>query len=207
MTQTFVIADIHGRLDLLHKALALTGPGTVIFLGDYIDRGPDSSGVIDVLMAGPHRDDQGRVCLMGNHEHMMLMADGGQMDPEGWIKNGAAATIDSYKSKQHFNRHAEWMAGLGWAFRDQYRAYVHACLPRDYEWGAALGVEALWGRMNEDRGAGGLHLVHGHRPHPQLELLTNRTNLDGGAFMTGRLAVGVFDDDLPGGPIEVRWAE
>jgi hypothetical protein len=49
------------------------------------------------------------------------------------------------------------------------------------------------------------HVVHGHTPHRQPELLPHRTNLDTGVYVTGILTVGIFDDDVPGGPIEV-WS-
>jgi serine/threonine protein phosphatase 1 len=54
--KTYFITDIHGRLDLLNMALLnieRREPGIVVFGGDYIDRGPDSKGVIERLMAGP----------------------------------------------------------------------------------------------------------------------------------------------------------
>jgi serine/threonine protein phosphatase 1 len=58
MTQTFVIPDIHGRLDLLSEALAEIaarskgGTGTIVTIGDYVDKGPASKGVIDRLLSG-----------------------------------------------------------------------------------------------------------------------------------------------------------
>lgn len=101
----FSIADIHGRIDLvtqlvktlvLDHALDLTRD-KLIFTGDYIDRGPDSKGVLDFLMnlqsvKGPDRV----VCLAGNHEWLMLDAMVGAKEFELWMKNGGGETIASF---------------------------------------------------------------------------------------------------------------
>jgi len=59
----------------------------------------------------------------------------------------------------------------------------------------------------DERGHGDRHVVHGHTQSPRHPLLlAGRTNLDAQAYSTGRLAVGVFDDALPGGPTEILWA-
>jgi serine/threonine protein phosphatase 1 len=137
---------------------------------------------------------------------MMLSVDFGVMKAADWIMNGGDKTRESYTSHDQWKSHVAWMYGLELAVRDNHRAYVHAMLPEKYVWGDPLSETAIWGRVRGDVGAGDLHMVHGHTPAPNLELLTKRTNLDGGAVFTGRLAVGVFDDDLPGGPIEILWA-
>jgi serine/threonine protein phosphatase 1 len=70
MSKTYAIADLHGRFDLLEMALArITGcaepPATLVTLGDYIDRGPDSREIIERLMAGLGRDGWRLICLKG----------------------------------------------------------------------------------------------------------------------------------------------
>jgi serine/threonine protein phosphatase 1 len=72
MSKTYAIADLHGRIDLLEMALAKIAdhadlPATLITLGDYVDRGPDSRQVIERLMAGLDEDWR-LVCLKGNHK-------------------------------------------------------------------------------------------------------------------------------------------
>ena len=70
MSKTYAIADLHGRFDLLEMALACIAeraepPATLVTLGDYVDRGPDSRKIIERLMAGPRRDDWRLICLKG----------------------------------------------------------------------------------------------------------------------------------------------
>ena len=77
---TYAIGDIHGRLDLLRlaiRAILADGKGEhhrIVTLGDYVDRGPDSRGVVDFLMANGER--LRIVSLKGNHEAMMVDAPG-----------------------------------------------------------------------------------------------------------------------------------
>src|SRR5580704_5641133 len=100
--RTYAIGDVHGRLDLLTEAIEAIGshvgdaPFRVVFLGDYVDRGPDSRGVIDLLM-----DLQKRwpvVCLKGNHEELMIQAvthpHGGRL--RRWLEYGGDETLRSY---------------------------------------------------------------------------------------------------------------
>jgi serine/threonine protein phosphatase 1 len=118
----WIIGDIHGRLDLLDRLLegiARFGPEQLIFVGDYIDRGPQSKGVIDRLMALGDR----AVCLMGNHELMMLnaleqMGMGGS-PIELWYYNGGEATLQSFGLTSFFgfqsnmdDRYLDFIRGL-----------------------------------------------------------------------------------------------
>jgi serine/threonine protein phosphatase 1 len=76
MSKTYAIADLHGRFDLLEMALTritehVEPPATVVTLGDYVDRGPDSRKIIERLMAGLGPDGWRLICLKGNHEDIM----------------------------------------------------------------------------------------------------------------------------------------
>ena len=77
---TYAIGDIHGRFDLLTTLLAqiehhCAGRGRkIVFLGDYIDRGPDSAGVVATVRKLQAREPDAIVCLKGNHEDLMLKA-------------------------------------------------------------------------------------------------------------------------------------
>ena len=98
MRHTFVIGDIHGCSDLLAELLEKIKPlakdDTVIFIGDYIDRGPDSRGVIDIVLQ--LRAEHSRVItLMGNHELMLLGAIKGYGRNE-FLNMGGEATLKSY---------------------------------------------------------------------------------------------------------------
>src|SRR3712207_4655927 len=91
------IGDIHGRLDRLNRLLfALPPDRPLVFLGDYIDRGPESRGVIERLIRLSRRRDC--VLLCGNHEDMLLDAMCGAYEDavSDWLRNGGDATLRSY---------------------------------------------------------------------------------------------------------------
>lgn len=204
MSQTFVIADIHGRLDLLELALAqvsLRKPAKLIFTGDFVDRGPESKAVVDRLIVGPS-DGCVWSFVRGNHEDMTLYCQDGT-DLEWWIGNGGAATLKSYGGNIS-SEHLEWFSRLPRLTWDQHRVYVHAGVLEQHHLSEQPEQTTQWHRYgkNEDVGYRGRHVVHGHTPIGP-ELLEHRTNLDAGSFFSGRLAVGVFDDDKPGGPVEI----
>ena len=99
MTERIIaIGDIHGcakALTTLVEAIQPTESDTLVFLGDYIDRGPDSRGVIEQVMSLGSRCTV--VPLLGNHEEMLLGAlAGGSSDVQFWIKFGGAAALNSY---------------------------------------------------------------------------------------------------------------
>lgn len=98
MTERIIaIGDIHGcatALKALITTIAPTPDDTIVTLGDYVDRGPDSRGVIDQLI------ELGKQCrvipLMGNHEEMMLEVVSGKQSPYRWLQYGGVETLDSY---------------------------------------------------------------------------------------------------------------
>jgi serine/threonine protein phosphatase 1 len=96
----FAIGDIHGcaaELETLVAALPLAAGDTLLFVGDYLDRGPDSRRVVDFLLALRRREDVTTVFLKGNHEDMCLGYFGrcGRWG-ESWQQNGGMATLRSY---------------------------------------------------------------------------------------------------------------
>lgn len=205
--KTFVVADIHGRLDLLEKALAAienrAASGQVIFTGDFIDRGPESRAVVARLMAGPPEEWVWRF-VRGNHEDMLLTCMGG--DNLGWwVANGGGATIASYDGEID-QGHVDWMGALPRLLWDEHRVYVHAGVEECYDLHEQPEAVTQWFRYpaRADVGYRGRHVVHGHTPMQDgPELYLSRTNLDTGGFFTGRMVVGVFDDDKPGGPVDL----
>lgn len=97
MSLTYAIADLHGRYDLLDRALSSillhSSGGTIVTLGDYVDRGPDSKLVIERLMSGLVGCSTWRlISLAGNHELMMLETIRKPLHPDWWIGNGGGAT-------------------------------------------------------------------------------------------------------------------
>ncbi len=98
----FAISDIHGCKATFEKMLTeviqLQKEDTLYLLGDYIDRGPDSKGVFDVIMNLQSEGYQVH-CLMGNHEDMLLRAFQSEMTADSWIMAGGDATLDSFGVK------------------------------------------------------------------------------------------------------------
>jgi serine/threonine protein phosphatase 1 len=95
--RTLVIGDIHGCSTALRTLLNTVRPGTddvLVTLGDYVDRGSDSKGVIDILI-GLETQTQLKP-LTGNHEILFLEILAGRMDPHGWLAVGGAETLTSY---------------------------------------------------------------------------------------------------------------
>jgi serine/threonine protein phosphatase 1 len=95
--RVLAIGDIHGCSRALDYLLAAIGPrrnDLIITLGDYVDRGPDSAGVINCLLK--LKQSHQVICLRGNHEQLMLMARGGRDRLAEWLHSGAQATLASY---------------------------------------------------------------------------------------------------------------
>ena len=215
---TFAIGDIHGRHDLLIRAMETISqhaggtPHSVICLGDYVDRGPASKAVVDTLMS--MSEHASWICLMGNHEEMMIQAlrTCRRSELDRWLDNGGDATLESYGESVPPS-HLAWMESMALTYRDTHRLYVHAGIEPD------VGIEAqkkrslLWIRerfLAADAASLPCHVVHGHTPYwtgkpdpERPEQLSHRTNLDTGAYATGVLSVGVFNNSIPGGPLYV----
>ena len=209
---TYAIADLHGRRDLLEAALAAIiahsagRPRTIVFLGDYVDRGPMSADVLARLIEGPS-DGWRWICLKGNHEAIMSLGLRHHDRLDWWIENGGESTIVSYRDRQELIAgHLAWIDQLRPIHVDLHRVYVHAGVDPRVPLAAQAERTLLWKRTPtaDARGHGTYHVVHGHEPNVDGPLcLAGRTDLDTLAWSTGRLVVGVFADDLAGGPIDL----
>jgi len=212
MSLTYVIPDIHGRYDLLDEALASIAArpggeaGVIVTIGDYVDKGPDSKAVVDRLLSGV---DAGwsLIALKGNHDALMVEALRDPSKMAAWLVKGGDAALASYGGDPAAvpPSHIVWLDQLRLMHVDAHRLYVHAgvdpAIPLDRQSEATL----LWNRYPKGfpDGYGDLHVVHGHDNFPDGPLLyPGRTNLDTLAWRTGRLTIGIFDDDRPGGPID-----
>jgi serine/threonine protein phosphatase 1 len=218
MSLTYVIPDLHGRLDLLDMALERIiahsegKPATIVTLGDYVDRGPNSSGVVDKLM-GWQSDTLTLLSLKGNHEAMMWETCNNFAEVGWWIENGGDRTLVSYGQSSQENpdprivpqAHLQWIASLPLMHIDQHRVFVHAAVDPKISLDRQSEQTLLWKRYPEGFGLGHghRHVVHGHHANPKAPIVTKgKTNLDGLAWKTGRLVVGVFEDERPGGALE-----
>ena len=218
MSTTYAIPDIHGRLDLLDAAIdrivehSAGSSATIVTLGDYVDRGPNSRQVIERLM-GWRSDKLNLVSLKGNHEAMMWEVCNNLAELDWWIKNGGDQTLASYGQSLQENldprvvpqSHLQWIANLPLLHVDQHRVFVHAAVDPKVPLDKQNEQTLLWKRYPEsfELGHGRRHVVHGHHANPKAPIVTSgKTNLDGLAWKTGRLVIGVFDDDRSGGALE-----
>lgn len=219
MSLTYAIPDIHGRLDLLDFAIdrivehSRGERATVVTLGDYVDRGPSSRRVIERLMSW--RPDRLTVVnLKGNHESMMWQVCNKLAELSWWIKNGGDRTLASYGDQSSLDEfdpgivpqaHLQWIANLALMHVDQHRIFVHAAVDSKIPLEKQTEQTLLWKRYPEAfcLGHGNRHVVHGHHANPRAPIVTKgKTNLDGLAWKTGRLVIGVFEDDRSGGASE-----
>lgn len=137
MPRTFAVGDVHGHLSMLREVLlqveATAAPGdTLLFVGDYIDRGPESKGVVDEVLRLRERWDGPLVFLLGNHEDMLLdqhrRAQGERpvYDPLCWELNGGTACRRSYGEEGIPEDHWAFFLGLRLRYEDEHAHYVHA---------------------------------------------------------------------------------
>jgi serine/threonine protein phosphatase 1 len=210
MSFTFVIPDLHGRSDLLDRApaeISATGVegGLILALGDYVDKGPHSRRVIERLS---DMDGSRLVALKGNHDAMMV---NGLRDPAKlafWLERGGDSALASYGDNVSDVplSHVAWLERRPLFHIDSHRVYVHAGVDPELPLPQQTEATLLWKRYPKDDhgGFGTFHVVHGHDNDPDGPLLfEGRTNLDTQAWRTGRLTVGVFKDDTPGGPVDI----
>lgn len=210
MSLTFVVPDLHGRTDLLEQALAAIlsrcAGGTLVTLGDYVDKGPDSRGVIARLRQGLPAG-WVLVPLKGNHDAMMVTALRDPARMAWWLERGGDIAVTSYGGDASAIPEADiaWLDGLALWHMDAHRIYVHAGLDPGMALAAQTERMLLWKRYTQGDASGfdGRHIVHGHNACVEgPELFEGRTNLDTQAWRTGRLVIGIFEDGQPGGPVD-----
>ena len=206
MSLTYAIGDIHGSLDKLQSLLALCdkhaagAPMKLVLLGDYIDRGPQVRGVVDLLMALQSARGEAVVPLMGNHEAMALSVIDGDAPARFWLVQGGAETLASYAvdSASDLPRaHVDWLRALRLSYDDGRRFFVHAGVNPDAPLDAQDHNDLLWIRepFLSHRHDFGRLIVHGHTPLTTgvPDLRANRLNLDTAAVFGGPLTAAVFD--------------
>lgn len=221
----YAIGDVHGCMGLLNKLEALIkqdagdqyAAAVILYLGDVIDRGPDSASVLDKL-SFPHRAGPKRITLFGNHEEMMLHFLENPSAKSNWLVHGGAETLGSYGIHADVKR--------GWNFSAKHWTYLLAAnmpdahidfmlnMPRSYQFGPYFASHAginpacsladqtlrdlLWSRPNDKPFKEDVTLVHGHTPVDTPHISDRRINVDTGAYATGTLsAVCLAPDQAP----------
>jgi len=215
----YPIGDIHGRYDLvtaLYEKILVeieANPdyafgNTIVFLGDYIDRGPQSKEVLDFLMGLENTDEIKHIFLMGNHEEFFTHCRRNPDDPatlKSWLYHGGTKTIDSFGKTMteichgEIDEYIEWIEALPIIAQDYDYVFVHAAIstytPRDKQsretclWKFETYPQAY---SNYDR-----IVVHGHitrkvgnvyDKEPHIDIPNNRIWMEVGANFTNGLA-------------------
>ena len=203
---TFAVGDIHGCLDKLQRLLAAceayagARPARYVFLGDYIDRGPQSRGVIELLIQRQAARPGTIVCLRGNHEQMAIDAHASDRAVPLWLVNNGASTLRNYGGGRISPEHLDWLAALPFCHDDGLRFFVHAGIDLSVPLARQQPEVMLWMRepfLSEcDDVDCGRFIVHGHTPLRTRtpDLHRRRLNLDTAAVMGGPLSAAAFDD-------------
>lgn len=217
----YAVGDVHGcrtlyreleaRISADAAGLGLSGPALVVLLGDVIDRGPDSAGMVDDLLSDPP-DGMQRLVLRGNHEEMMLRF---LSDPEGarrWLDFGGIDTLASYGA--HLDPEAGQAVSAS-RLRTMAQAAVpseHAAFLQSLPYGLAVGPyflchagidparalrdqdprDLVWGPPERVDDAppdpARPVIVHGHVIVPRVQITARRINVDTGAYQGGALS-------------------
>ncbi len=203
-TITYAVGDVHGRADLLSTLLDrieadAAGRGaaaTIVFTGDYVDRGADSRGVVQHLIDGPRRPGDRFVALRGNHDDLFARAVRGEDIPD-WARQLHRHAVGSYGGdREMLRRHADILAGLPLTYDDGTTLFVHAGIRPGVPLDAQTEQDLLWIRAEflEHVGALPRRVVHGHTIMGDAPVVTaNRVSIDTGAYKSGRLTAAVFD--------------
>jgi serine/threonine protein phosphatase 1 len=215
--RAYAVGDIHGRIDLLDQILstieqdAERSPARrilLIFLGDLIDRGPDSRGVVERLRT--YRSDRLQTYfLAGNHEELLLRLMAGERGLlEGWLKFGGAECLRSYgtdpaslvglKEKDALaivrdaipEEHRQFLAGFADTLRLGDYLFVHAGIRPGLDLSLQSQFDLRWIRgpfldCGDDHG---MVVVHGHTISENVDERANRIGIDTGAYRTGILS-------------------
>ncbi len=209
MKRTYVIGDVHGCYREFKRLLDLCSddadgtPARLITLGDYVDRGPNSFGVVQLIryrLAGDYPVFKSIINLKGNHEDMMVQAVlGGELRvKQNWVSsnNGGDATVESYPNREVLLDDAKWLAALPTSWEDELRYYVHAGIRPGIRLKEQNDADKLWIRdlFLKHKAPHEKYVVHGHTPVPKPDVRANRINIDTALVFGGRLTAAVFDD-------------
>lgn len=220
--RTLVMGDIHGHLskfiELLDKVNYVPGKDRLVLLGDYVDRGPDSKGVLDKLIELAQYDNVH--ALKGNHEDLMEDAIFFGYDID-WINNGGMSTLYSYLDEKletfgfndylsmkknfqdNYKEHMAFIKKLPLYFEDEEHIFVHAGIHPDYAkaWQYQPTRHFMWvrERFYQSSNLTGKTIVFGHTPvryihgSDDIWFRHDKIGVDGGCFSGGQLNCLIID--------------
>jgi serine/threonine protein phosphatase 1 len=216
-TRIYAFGDIHGRSDLLKEMFTVIDADIAknpvsrpieVFLGDYVDRGPDSAHTLDLLLERSLYSET--VFLKGNHEAFFLEVLHDPTKLEDWRQFGGLQTLMSYGIQPTFNPdtaeqsdliralnevmpsdHLKFLQSLQPSFVCGDFFFVHAGVRPGIPLKEHQENDLLWIRnefldSNENFGK---YIVHGHTPVREPDIRPNRINIDTGAYATGNLTL------------------
>jgi serine/threonine protein phosphatase 1 len=213
----YAISDIHGCAHLLDQMLRVIDADIAhsrpyraieVYLGDYIDRGPDSRLTLDLLIDRSRRGDT--VFLKGNHEAFLAKVFRDPSRLADWFQVGGQQTLISYGLSPSPNprgqeqralvrellvampeQHREFLNRLRLSFTCGDFFFVHAGVRPGIPLSEQQETDLLWIREEflQCRRLFGKYIIHGHTPVHAAEVLANRTNIDTGAYATGNLTL------------------
>jgi len=215
--RVYAIGDVHGRLDLLKTLLQQirddhqdreSADGVIVYLGDYIDRGRDSKGVVELLCGEPLANFQ-HICLKGNHEQSLLtFLEDIDIGPS-WLYYGGAETLASYGIDASSleqdsaqlealqvalraalpSHHLEFLQNLILTHREGDYLFAHAGVRPGVAIENQKARDLMWIRdkfLTSPRDHGCV-VVHGHSITPNPDVKANRIGIDTGAYQSGVL--------------------
>lgn len=223
MSILYAIGDIHGRLDLLdplleaieNDAARRRATPRIVFLGDIIDRGPQSRQALDRVIA-TIEEHPGSHLILGNHEEFLLhfLEDAGNRERIAriWLTNGGQETLASYgfgerervnkiakRFSKNFAPHVEALRAADWMVTAGRYCFVHGGVDPAIPIADQDPETTRWIRHDFLGFTGPLEktVVHGHTPTESFlpEVHSNRIAIDTGAFMSGHLTCAILRDD------------
>ncbi|MGE5839801.1 MAG: metallophosphoesterase family protein [Deltaproteobacteria bacterium] len=196
--KTFIVGDIHGCLDMLKRLMGTIEwrpeADRLIFLGDFIDRGPQSKGVVDYVIETCSLSERVE-CLMGNHERILVDFMDGK-DANTFFINGGMATLNSYRSDQHKyggflipDEHLSFFRSLKLVIELEDYYVVHAGFRPGVPIESQNPEDILWIRDSFifSNYYFGKRVIFGHTPFAQPLIMENKIGLDTGAVYGNRL--------------------
>lgn len=199
--RTFVICDIHGNDDLFRKALktvSLKKSDELIILGDFIDRGKNSKGVLDTILLLRESGFNNIICIRGNHEQMLLDSYLDENREYLWVKNGGDYTLQSFRvnfANEIPKKYIELIESFPHFHVIDKTLFVHAGLNFNVEnpledlhsllWIREINIEKMENSKYKD-----FEIIHGHTPTTKAEILREFDNgkikcLDNGVYLKG----------------------